>query len=77
MGILKVMTPKDGDRPLAWDKDDEKSVKKAEKEFYKLLKKGYRIYRVERKPTRTGTPVTEFDPYYDDEYIATSPMSGG
>lgn len=75
-GVIKVMTPKDGDRHIAWDSSDEKGLKKAKKEFDKLLKKGYRMYKVARNPQRTGEPVTEFDPTVS-EYIAAPAMAGG
>lgn len=76
MGLIKVMTPEDGDRHIVWDKNDEKGVSKAKKEFEKLKKKGHRIFKVDRAPQRTGTPVTEFDPEAH-EYIVAPPMAGG
>jgi len=76
MGLIKVMTPEDGDKHIVWDPSDEDGVKKAKKAFDKLSKKGHRIFKVSRKPQRTGSPVTEFDKD-EHEYIALPPMAGG
>lgn len=76
MGRIKVMTPEDGDKHIVWDPSDEKGVSKAKKEFDKLKKKGHRIFKVSRKPQRTGNEVSEFDAG-EHEYIVLPPMAGG
>lgn len=75
-GLIKVMTPEDGDRHVAWDSSDENGVKKAEKDFKKLVKKGFNIFKVDRSPKASNEKVTEFDPNHG-EYIAVPAMAGG
>lgn len=73
---MKVMTPEDGDRHIAWDTSDDKGVKKAEKEMKKLMKKGFNIFKVDRSPRASNEKVTEFDPGHK-EYVAVPAMAGG
>lgn len=75
-GLIKVMTPEDGDRHIGWDTSDEKGVNKAKKEFDKLKKKGFNLFKVDRSPRATGEKVTEFDPDHK-EYVAVPAMAGG
>lgn len=75
-GHIKVMTPVDGDRHVAWNTNDEDGVKKAEKDFKKLMKKGFRMFKVDRSPRASNESVTEFDPNHG-EYIAVPAMAGG
>jgi len=75
MGTLRIMGQR-GDEPFSWDPEDPASVEEARKVFEERKKAGYRIYRVERKPQRTGDPVTEFDPTAG-EYLFAMPMRGG
>ena len=74
-GLIKVMTPEDGDRHIGWDTSDEKGVAKAKKEFDKLKKKGFRLFKVDRSP-KPGEMVAEFDPSHK-EYVAVPAMAGG
>jgi hypothetical protein len=75
-GLIKVMEPAAGDRHIAWDSSDDKGVAKAKKEFDKLKKKGFNLFKVDRSPSPTGWPVSEFDPDHK-EYVAVPAMAGG
>lgn len=61
MGIMRIMSPQDGDKHVRWNPKDEKSTEKARKKFEKLLEKGYKAYKVKTAPQRKGTPVVNFE----------------
>lgn len=76
MGVMKVLTAKDGDKHIEWDPNDPKSVAKAEKRFNDLLGQGHRAYKVSREPTRTGQEIKKFNKDVG-EYVLAPPMAGG
>lgn len=75
MGTIRIMSM-EGDTPLAWDINDNKSVEEAKKVFFDHIKKGYKAFRVNAKGEKGGWGITEF-PLFAQEVILVPPFAGG
>ena len=64
-----------GDTKTMWDPDNEDEVEIARNTFDKLKKKGYLIYRTDKKGG-TGEVMTKFDPDAA-RLVAVPPIVGG
>jgi hypothetical protein len=77
MGHLSIMDKIHGDVELEWDPKDEKSVRKAQREFQNYKKKGWIAYkRVEQKVVKKGEVLKKFD-RHAEALIMVPPMAGG
>ena len=74
MAELAVMDAT-GDTKHIWDKNNDAEVEAAKALFTSLRKRGYLIYRVDKKGDK-GEMLTEFDPNAE-KLIASPPMVGG
>jgi len=74
VGELRVMTPKDGDYKVTWDRDRPEEVEAARETFERLKKKGHIAYAL-RANGKQGEVLREFDP--ESEAIVLAPALAG
>lgn len=65
-----------GDQKFIWDPDSEVEVEVVETAFKKLLKEGFKIFRVGKDHLETGGALRSF-PRTAGKLIAIPPLEGG
>lgn len=75
MGIMAVMTAKDGDVKVQWDPAKEEEVAQARKTFDEMKEKRYAAYKMKAGGDR-GEQITKFDPKAKS-IVLVPPMVGG
>ena len=76
VGELCVMTPKDGDIKMMWDKTKAEEIVAADDMFNTMKGRGYIAYSVVGKNGEKGEVIKDFDPDAE-RIIMTPPMQGG
>lgn len=71
-----------GDDRIIWDKRFPDQMKEAQKKFYELIDKGYKLFAVLADGKKSTRPMLRFDPYAEEviavrSIIAVPPMRGG
>ena len=75
--VMKILTKRDGDREVTWDKGKEQEVKDAQASFDNHVKKqGYKAYAIDPSTGGKGQEIKEFDPNLE-KIILVPQMRGG
>jgi hypothetical protein len=74
MGMFHVLN-ETGDTKTIWDPKNDDEVEVAEEQFKKLVKKGYKAYKV-GKDGEKSSPVSSFNKAYE-KLIFVPPIAGG
>lgn len=74
MGEIRVLD-KTGDTKVIWDKENEIEVEVAEDQFYSLLEKGFKAFKVKKDGT-AGQSVKTFNSN-EEKYIFVPALVGG
>lgn len=61
-GVMRIMTPRDGDKRVTWDSRDFTQIREAKEMFDKCVAEGLVPYRVGVGGKATPEVMTEFDP---------------
>lgn len=65
-GVMRVMTPKDGDKRVTWDSRDFTQIREAKEMFDKCVTQGLVPYRVGVGGKATCEVMSEFDPHAEE-----------
>lgn len=65
-GCFRVMTPKDGDRRIKWNRNNYQEIVNAKTLFDDLVAQGLIPYRVNINGWATNEVMVEFDPYAEE-----------
>src|SRR5690554_1997428 len=77
-GVMRVMTPKDGDKRITWDSRDFTQVREAKEMFDKCVAEGLVPYRVGVGGKATSEVMTEFDPHAEEIiFVPIRQVAGG
>jgi hypothetical protein len=77
-GCFRVMTPKDGDKRVVWDKTDFTQIVEAKEMFDKLIMEGLVPYRVGINGQASSEPMDEFDPHAEEViFMPIALVAGG
>lgn len=77
-GIFRIITSKDGDKRIVWDKRDFAQIIDAKKMFDELLGKGLKPYKVGINGKSTAEIMNEFDQNSEEIiFIPQNMIAGG
>ena len=77
-GVMRVMTPKDGDKRITWNNQDFAQIRQAKETFDRLVLEGLVPYRVGIGGRATSEVMPEFDPYAQEiVFLPISLVMGG
>ncbi len=65
-GVMRIMTPKDGDKRVTWDSRDFIQIREAKDMFDKCVAEGLVPYRVGIGGKATPEVMAEFDPFAEE-----------
>ena len=70
------VTSTSGHEHLVWNKRLVQDMKEAQKKFYELLEKGYKLFCVRADGKKDERPLLRFDPLAE-HVVAVAPIRGG
>jgi hypothetical protein len=77
-GCFRVMTPKDGDKRIVWDRHDFASIQEAKRLFDECVAQGLVPYCVGTNGRASSEVMTEFDPLAEEViFLAVEMVAGG
>lgn len=76
-GVMRVMTPKDGDKRITWNNQDFAQIRQAKETFDRLVTEGLVPYRVGLGGKATSEVMAEFDPYAEEILFLPIQMVAG
>lgn len=77
-GVMRIMTPKDGDKRVVWDSNSADEIWDAKAFFDKLIQEGLVPYRVGTNGKATSEVMDEFDPYAEEVvFLPVAMVTGG
>lgn len=76
--VMRVLTPKDGDKRVVWDSNSFAQISDAKEMFDKLVLEGLVPYRAGVNGQATSEIMAEFDPHAEEIiFLPISLMTGG
>lgn len=77
-GVFRIMTPKDGDKRVVWDRRDFAQILEAKSMFDDCVVKGLMPYRVGLNGKASAEIMTEFDAHAEEIiFLPISAVTGG
>jgi len=77
-GVMRVMTPEDGDKRVVWDRRDFAQIRDAKETFDKLVAQGAVPYKAGTDGKATSDVMDEFDPHAEEViFVPIAAIAGG
>ncbi len=77
-GVIRVMTPKDGDKRVVWDSNDYAQINDAKVMFDELVSQGLVPYKVGTDGRATSQVMDRFDPAAEEViFVPVAMVTGG
>jgi hypothetical protein len=76
-GVLRIMTPKDGDKRVVWNRDSLAEISDAKKMFDDLSSSGLTPFKVGVGGKATAEIMDEFDPFAEEIIFMPRKMLAG